>query len=94
MSLIRRIFGIRDEKPVRIRPGNFICDRHWAEVVDSWGGNDPIDPVGVTLGLAIACHLVGIPEGTPVEAACCRINKKGWDGVVARSRPSWYKAAA
>ena len=76
-------------KPSMVRPGNFICDRHWAQIEASQASGDPISPTSVVAGLAIACHMSRLPEGKPVRHACCKINRVGWDGIIARSRPSW-----
>lgn len=89
MNWLTRLFRRPRTDPSRIRPGGFICDRHWDEITASWETNDPIDAAGVTLGLTMACHLVGMEAG-PVRHACCLMNVKGWQGLLARCRPSVY----
>jgi hypothetical protein len=80
----------------KVRPGRFICDRHWQQITDSWRRADPILPMSVTNGLMTACFLWdenprrNRPDYTPepVTHACCRLNASGWDGLIRLCRRS------
>jgi hypothetical protein len=79
----------------RRRPGEFVCDRHWSQIEATFGTDDPIHAGSVMIGLTTALYLSGqYPEPKPIRHACCKLNDVGWQGILARSRPSFFNEEA
>lgn len=60
--------------------GDFICDRHWAQVEAA-----NADPFTVVLGCSTWLYLNGYPL-EPAHGACCMMQKLAFTGVVQRAK--------
>lgn len=73
------------QSPHGRRPGNFICDKHWAQITATWESDRPASATSVTTGLMVGLYLMNFPPA-PVRHACCLLNEHGWRGILERSR--------